>query len=59
MLVYGIIANVSISALFTAGFVPGALVGTCLMFTAYTIARRHGYKARCIPTRWPNSGGRS
>lgn len=23
---------------------PGALVGTCLMFTAYTIARRHGYK---------------
>lgn len=25
MLVYGIIANVSISALFTAGFVPGAL----------------------------------
>ena len=44
MLVYGIIANVSISALFTAGFVPGALVGTCLMFTAYTIARRHGYK---------------
>ena len=44
MLVYGIITNVSISALFTAGFVPGALVGTCLMFTAYTIARRHGYK---------------
>ena len=44
MLVYGIIANVSISALFTAGFVPGALFGTCLMFTAYTIARRHGYK---------------
>lgn len=44
MLVYGIIANVSISALFTAGFVPGALVGLCLMLTAYLIARRHGYK---------------
>ena len=44
MLVYGIIANVSISALFTAGFVPGALVGTCLMLTAYMIARRHGYR---------------
>lgn len=44
MLVYGIIANVSISALFTAGFVPGALVGTCLMATAYVIARRHGYQ---------------
>lgn len=38
MLVYGIIA------LFTAGFVPGALVGACLMATAYVIARRHGYQ---------------
>lgn len=44
MLVYGIIANVSISALFTAGFVPGVLVGMCLMLTGYTIARRHGYQ---------------
>ena len=44
MLVYGIIANVSISALFTAGFVPGAFVGTCLMLTAYTLARRYGYQ---------------
>ena len=44
MLVYGIIANVSISALFTAGFVPGAFVGVCLMLTAYLIARRHGYQ---------------
>ncbi|MCH5276312.1 MAG: TRAP transporter large permease [Desulfovibrionaceae bacterium] len=44
MLVYGIIANVSISALFTAGFVPGFLVGACLMTTAYVIARRSGYR---------------
>ncbi len=44
MLVYGIIANVSVSALFTAGFVPGAFVGMCLMVTAYIIARRNGFK---------------
>lgn len=61
MLVYGIIANVSISALFTAGFVPLArLVGS--------LPHAHGLydrpaatvtRAQCIPTRWPNSDGRS
>lgn len=44
MLVYGIISNVSISALFTAGFVPGVVVGAALMLTAYTLARRAGFK---------------
>ena len=44
MLVYGITANVSVSALFTAGFIPGAMVGGCLMLTAYMIARRSGYQ---------------
>jgi len=42
--VYGIIANVSISALFTGGFIPGAIVGTALMVTAYLLARRAGFK---------------
>ena len=45
MIVYGVIANVSISTLFLAGFVPGFLVGAVLMLTAYTMARRAGYKA--------------
>ena len=44
MLVYGIIANVSISALFTAGFIPGFIVGCALMLTAYVMARRAGFK---------------
>lgn len=44
MLVYGITANVSVSALFTAGFIPGFLVGICLMVTAYLMARRSGYQ---------------
>ncbi len=44
MLVYGITANVSVSALFTAGFIPGFLVGICLMLTAYLMARRSGYQ---------------
>lgn len=44
MLVYGIISNVSISALFTAGFIPGFVVGAALMTTAYLLARRAGFK---------------
>jgi C4-dicarboxylate transporter DctM subunit len=44
MLVYGIIANVSISALFTSGFIPGIIVGSALMLTAYLLARRAGFK---------------
>lgn len=44
MIVYGVIANVSISGMFMAGFVPGAMVGTVLMVTAYLLARKRGYK---------------
>ncbi|GAB6159267.1 hypothetical protein JCM39194_24670 [Desulfotomaculum varum] len=44
MIVYGVIANVSISGMFMAGFVPGAMVGTVLMLTAYLLARKRGYK---------------
>ncbi|MDR1659834.1 MAG: TRAP transporter large permease [Desulfovibrio sp.] len=44
MLVYGIIANVSISALFTSGFIPGLIVGSALMLTAYVLARRAGFR---------------
>lgn len=52
MLVYGIISNVSISALFTGGFVPGLAVGTALMLTAYILARKAGFKGEYeVPAR--------
>ncbi len=44
MIVYGVLANVSVSGMFMAGLVPGALVGTVLMLTVYFLARRRGYK---------------
>lgn len=44
MIVYGVIANLSISTLFMAGFVPGFIVGGVLMLTAYILARRAGYQ---------------
>jgi len=44
MIVYGVVGNVSITGLFMAGFIPGALVGVALMITAYIYARKRGYK---------------
>ncbi|KJS80734.1 MAG: C4-dicarboxylate ABC transporter permease [Peptococcaceae bacterium BICA1-8] len=44
MIIYGVIANLSVSSLFMAGFVPGLIVGAMLIFTAYIMARRAGYQ---------------
>jgi len=44
MIVYGVIANVSIANLFMAGFIPGFFVGLCLMITSYVIAKKKGFK---------------
>ncbi|MDO7787592.1 TRAP transporter large permease [Desulforamulus aquiferis] len=44
MIIYGVMANVSVGTLFMAGMLPGAIVGTALMLTCYFIARKRGYK---------------
>lgn len=45
MILYGVVANVSISSLFLAGIIPGIIVGCVLIATAYGIAIKSGYKA--------------
>ena len=42
---YGIIANVSITDMFTAGVVPGLLMALFLMIFVLIVARRNGYTA--------------
>ena len=42
-ILYGVIANVSISALFLAGVIPGLLLGLVLMGYMVVVARRRGY----------------
>ena len=42
-ILYGVIANVSIGALFLAGVIPGLLLGLVLMGYMVVIARRRGY----------------
>jgi len=41
---YGITMNTSIGKLFMAGFLPGSLMGICLMLLCYFIARKHGWR---------------
>jgi tripartite ATP-independent transporter DctM subunit len=43
LILYGYIGNVSIGRLFLAGVIPGLMMMTCLMVTAYVIAKRRNY----------------
>ncbi|WP_319560935.1 TRAP transporter large permease [Marispirochaeta sp.] len=43
MVVYGVMAEVSIGALFMAGFVPGLLMGLCTMVLIFFMALRRDY----------------
>jgi len=43
MIVYGVVAQASITGLFISGFIPGVFVTTILILIAYVICRRRGY----------------
>ena len=43
--IFGSLTNVSIGALFLAGFLPGLLMGVYLMAACYLVARKRGYGA--------------
>jgi len=45
-IVYGGIADVSVSALFAAGIVPGLIVAGFLMIAVNIISRRHGWRGK-------------
>lgn len=44
LVMYGIVSNQSISKLFLGGFIPGLVMAVCLMFMAYLLAKKRGYK---------------
>lgn len=48
-IIYGVIANVSIGALFLAGIIPGLLLGLGLMAYMYLVARRRNYPLEKSP----------
>lgn len=43
MIIYAILANVSVTGMFTAGFIPGFIVGISMCTTAWLMARRSGF----------------
>ncbi|GHV38127.1 hypothetical protein FACS1894187_16450 [Synergistales bacterium] len=53
--VYGVMTGVSIGELFTAGIVPGILLGLGMMVICYLFARKHGYP-RGIKQSWKQIG---
>lgn len=48
MILYAIIADVSILQLFIAGIVPGLIIGASLMVTEYFISKKRGYKTVAV-----------
>jgi len=44
MIIYGVVANVSIAGLFMAGMVPGLIVGGMLALITYLISRYQGFR---------------
>lgn len=56
-IIYGVIANVSIGALFLAGIVPGLLLCLGLMIYMYWIARRRNYPLEKSPGAGELTGG--
>ena len=43
IIVYAVMAQVSVGRMFLAGFLPGLMIGLCLMVAVYVISRRRGY----------------
>ena len=49
LVIYGVTANESISALFMAGVIPGIMLGAALMIANYITAKSNGYQAQGEP----------
>lgn len=49
MVIYALVANVSVAALFISGIIPGLMIGLGMMMIAYVIAVRRKYEWRREP----------
>lgn len=54
LIIYGLVADVSIGKMFMAGILPGLLCCVLLMTATYAVARQRGY--RPARTSWPTAG---
>lgn len=44
--IYGVVSGTSITKLFTAGFLPGMMMGGALMLVCYFVSKKNGYKGK-------------
>lgn len=44
--IYGVVSGASITEMFTAGFMPGILMGISLMIVCYIVSKKNGYKGQ-------------
>lgn len=44
--IYGVVSRTSITDLFTAGFLPGIMMGLALILVCYLVSKKHGYKGK-------------
>ncbi|MCE7029469.1 TRAP transporter large permease [Jiella avicenniae] len=50
LILYGIIAEVSITQLFLGGYIPGLMLGLGLLVMSYVISKRRGYPTHARPS---------
>ena len=46
MIIYAVVANVSVTGMFTAGILPGLMVGAVLILASWWVCRRKGFRGR-------------
>ncbi|SET75458.1 C4-dicarboxylate transporter, DctM subunit [[Clostridium] aminophilum] len=44
--IYGVVSGTSITDIFTAGFLPGILMGAALMIVCYLVSKKNGYRGK-------------
>ncbi|WP_207459250.1 TRAP transporter large permease [Azospirillum sp. SYSU D00513] len=54
LIIYGLVADVSIGSMFMAGIIPGLLCSALLMVAVYVVSKRRGYRPN--RTEWPSGG---
>lgn len=50
--IYGVVSGASITDMFTAGFLPGILMGIALMIVCYIVSKKQGYKGKEKKSTW-------
>lgn len=50
--IYGVVSGTSITDLFTAGFLPGIMMGAALMLVCYIVSKKYGYKGKSEKSTW-------